>query len=297
MNGKIVPWKKAQVHVLTHALHYGTGIFEGLRCYKTKKGPAIFRLTDHLARMYRGAKAYYMDIPYSQEQLKKACCSIVKANKVDHCYIRPLIYRAYSRIGLSIDGIPVHVAIAPINFDHYFDKKKATRGLHCNISSWTRNSVKNMSPHIKATANYLNSVLAKAESIREGFDESIMLSENGHVSEASAENIFIIRKGKIITPPFYDDILGGITRESIIEIARDLGYVVEEKSILRDELLTADEVFLTGTAAEVIHISKIDDVVIGNGKKGPITTHVQEMFFKAARGELPQYYKWLEYVK
>ncbi len=296
MDARIVAWKDANVHILTHALHYATAMFEGIRCYATKRGPAVFRLTDHLARLYRGAKVYQFQIPYKLEQLRAATFKIIKANKVDHCYIRPLVYLGYKKIGLSMKGAPVQVAIIPVSFDHYFDEKKAQRGLHCAISSWTRLSITALSPHVKASANYLNSVLAKAEAEREGYDEAILLTEEGHVSEASSENIFIVRKGKLITPPFYDDILGGITRECIIEIARDLGYVVEEKSILRDELYTADEVFLTGTAAEVVHVNKIDGISIGNGKKGPITTSMQTAFYQAARGESSKYEKWLEYV-
>ncbi len=299
MDGKIVAWPDAKVHVLTHALHYATAIFEGIRCYSTRRGPSVFRLTDHLARLYRGAKVYHIEIPYKLEQLRSATFKLIKENKIDHCYVRPIVYLGYKKIGLSMKGAPVQVAVIPVRFDHYFDEKLAKRGLHCKISSWSRLSITALSPHVKASANYLNSVLAKAEAEREGYNEAIMLTEQGHVSEGTGENIFIVRKGKLITPPFYDDILGGITRESIIEIARDIGYVVEEKSILRDELYTADEVFLTGTAAEVIHVSKIDDITIGNGKKGPgpITSKVQSVFYKAARGELPKYEKWLEFVK
>lgn len=297
MDGKVVAWKDARVHVLTHALHYATAIFEGIRCYSTKNGPAVFRLTDHLARLYRGAKSYHIKVPYTLEQLRAATFKTIRANRIDHCYLRPLVYLGYKKIGLSIKGVPVQVAIIPIKFDHYFDAKISRQGLHCGISSWTRLSMTAFSPHVKASANYLNSVLAKAEAEREGYDEAVLLTEEGHVSECSAENIFIARKGKLITPPFYDDILGGVTRECIIEIARDLGYTVEEKSILRDELYTADEVFLTGTAAEVIHVSRIDDIIIGNGKKGPITSNVQGIFYQAARGEHPNYKKWLEWVR
>ena len=297
MDGKLVPWNQAKVHVLTHALHYATAMFEGIRCYSTKKGPAIFRLTDHLARLYRGAKVYGFEVPYKIQDLRKAVLKVVKENKVDHCYIRPLVYLGYKKIGLSMKGAPVQVSIIPVKFDHYFDEKLAKRGLHCAISSWTRLKSTSLSPHIKASANYLNSVLAKAEAEREGYDETIMLTEEGHVSEGSAENLFIVRKGKLITPPFYDGILGGITRESIIEIARDLGYVVEEKSILRDELYTADEVFLTGTAIEILHVSKIDDISIGNGRKGKITEKLQNEFYKIVRGENPAYLKWIEYIK
>lgn len=297
MDGKLVPWKKAQVHVLTHALHYGTAIFEGIRCYATDKGPAVFRLTNHLARLYRGAKSYHFEIPYTQEQLKKAVFATVKANKVGHCYIRPIIYLGYKTIGLSMKGVPVKVSIIPVRFDHYFDQKKAKRGLHCHISSWHRISVNQLSPHVKASANYMNSVLAKAEADREGFDEAIMLTDQGHVSEGTGENIFIARKGKLITPPFYDSVLGGVTRECIIEMARDLGYVVEEKSILRDELYTADEVFMTGTASEINFVSQVDDVVIGKGRKGSITSVLQEKFRAIVSGKERKYEKWLEYVK
>ncbi|MDO8554254.1 MAG: branched-chain amino acid transaminase [Candidatus Micrarchaeota archaeon] len=297
MDGKLVPWKKAQVHVLTHALHYGTAIFEGLRCYSTKKGPAVFRLKDHIARLYRGAKSYHFEIPYSQEQFRKAVFQVIKVNKVDHCYIRPIIYLGYKTMGLSMKDVPVKVAIAPVRFDHYFDPKKAERGLHCCISSWHRISVNQLSPHVKASANYMNSVLAKAEAEREGFDEAIMLTDEGHVSEGTGENIFLARKGKLITPPFYDSVLGGVTRESVIEMAKDLGYVVEEKSVLRDELYTADEVFMTGTASEINFISRVDDVTIGKGKKGPITAALQKKFRGIVTGKEPRYEKWLEYVR
>lgn len=297
MDGKLIPWAKAQVHILTHALHYGTAIFEGIRCYSTSNGPAVFRLTDHLARLYRGAKSYHFNIPHSPEQLKKAVFQTIKANKIDHCYIRPIIYLGYKKIGLSMKDVPVKTAIIPINFDYYFNPKKASRGLHCHISSWHRISVNQLSPHVKASANYMNSVLAKAEAEREGFDEAIMLTDEGHVSEGTGENIFIARKGKLITPPFYDSVLGGVTRECMIEIARDLGYTVEEKSILRDELYTADEVFLTGTASEINFVSKIDGVVIGNGKKGKITAVLQEKFHEIVAGKDRKYEKWLEFVR
>lgn len=297
MDGRLVAWKDAKVHVLTHALHYATAIFEGIRCYSTRNGPAVFRLTEHLARLYRGAKSYHIGIPYTLEQLRLATFRLIRANKVDHCYLRPIVYLGYKKIGLGISGVPVQVAIIPVKFDHYFGKKLAQRGLHCNIASWTRLSITAFSPHVKASANYLNSVLAKAEAERAGYDETILLTEEGHVSEGSAENIFIARKGKLITPPFYDDILGGVTRECVMEIARDLGYVVEEKPILRDELYTADEVFLTGTAAGIAYISRVDDVVVGNGRKGSITADVQDVFYKAVRGEHPKYGKWLEWVK
>ncbi len=297
MDGKLVPWKKAQVHVLTHALHYGTGIFEGIRCYKARKGPAVFRLTDHLARLYRGAKIYHIEIPYLLEELRKATFKLIKANKTDHCYLRPLVYLGYKKIGLSMKGAPVKVALIPVSFDHYFNEALALRGLTCMVSTWKRLSTTALSPHVKATANYLNSVLAKDEAERSGYNEAIMLTDQGHVSEGSGENIFIARKGKLITPPFYDGILGGITRECVIEIARDAGYAVEEKSILRDELYTADEVFLTGTAAEVIHVQKIDGIAIGSGRRGPITATIQHIFRKAVAGEDSRYEKWVEYVK
>ncbi len=297
MDGKLVPWKKANIHILTHALHYGTAIFEGLRCYSTNQGPAVFRLSDHIARLYRGAKSYHFDIPYTPEQFKKAVFQTIKANKVDHCYIRPIIYLGYKIIGLSMKDTPIKTAIIPVKFDQYFDPKKAARGLHCHISSWHRISVNQLSPHVKASANYMNSVLAKAEAEREGFDEAIMLTDEGHVSEGTGENIFIARKGKLITPPFYDSVLGGVTRESVIEMARDLGYVVEEKSILRDELDTADEVFMTGTASEINFVSQIDDVVIGTGKKGPITAALQSKFRDIVTGNDSKYKKWLDYVR
>lgn len=297
MNGRFVPFRQARVHVLTHALHYGTAIFEGIRCYATPQGPAVFRLRDHLARLYRGAKVYGIRIPYTIEKLERATLRLIKVNKTDRAYIRPIVYMGYKEIGLSMDRAPVDVAVIAVRFDRYFSSAQQRRGLRCRISTWTRQLQQALSPHVKASANYLNSTLAKMEAEREGYDEAIMLNHEGHVSEGTGENIFIARKGKLITPPFYDDILGGVTRESVIEMARDMELVVEEKSILRDELYTADEVFLTGTAAEILHVQSVDKIRIGNGKAGPITRALQEKFRRVVRGEDVRYRKWLTPVR
>ena len=297
MNGKFIPYWEGKVHLLTHALHYGSGLFEGIRCYPTKNGPAIFRLRDHLARLYRGAKIYYFKIPYTLPQLEKATMQLIKINKTNQAYIRPLVFVGYKSVGLSPKGGKINVALIAVRFDRYFSPAAQKHGLRCCISTWSRQIQQALSPHVKATANYLNSILAKTEAERGGYDEAIMLTHEGHVSEGSGENLFIVRKGKLITPPFYDDILGGITRESVIQIARDMGYVVEEKTILRDELYTADEVFLTGTAAEVLHVQSIDKIKIGNGKVGPITRKLQSTFHRIVQGEEPRYAQWLTFVK
>lgn len=297
MNGKFVPFKQAKVHILTHALHYGTAIFEGIRCYPTIRGPVIFRLRDHLARLYRGMKIYDIHIPYTMEQLERATIQLIKMDKVDRAYIRPIVYLGYKLIGLTTRGAPVEVAIIAVHFDHYFSEEVRKKGLRCKISTWTRQFQQALSPHVKASANYLNSILAKVEAEREGYDEAIMLTHEGHVSEGSGENIFIVRKGKLITPPFSDDILGGITRESVIQMAREMGIEAEEKIILRDELYTADEVFLTGTAAEILHVREIDGIRIADGKAGPITRRLQETFQRIVRAEESAYLPWLTWVK
>lgn len=297
MNGKLVPFAQAKVHVLTHALHYGSGLFEGMRCYATKKGPAIFRLHEHMSRLYRGAKVYGFNVPYTQKQLEQAVVKLIKINKTDRAYIRPLIYLGYKSVGISMKGAPVDVALIAVRFDQYFPASVQKAGLRCKVSTWSRQSHQALSPHVKATANYMNSILAKTEAEREGYDEAIMLTTRGRVSEGSGENLFIVRKGKLITPPSYDDILLGITRDSIIQIAKNMDIPVQEKSILRDELYTADEVFLTGTAAEVLHVQSIDKIKIGNGKIGPITKKLQEKYHSIIRAKELRYIRWLTFIK
>jgi len=292
MNGRYVDWKEAKVHVLTHGLHYATAIFEGMRCYDTPQGPAIFRMKDHYARFLRGAKAYQFEVGYSAEELMKATRKLVRLNKVRSCYIRPICYIGFSSIGISTIGKPYDTAIIPVDFGKYFGAK-AQKGITCMISSWRRISATILSPHVKASANYMNSVLAKREAIDACYDEAIMLSDEGHVSEGTGENLFIVREGRLVTPPLSDGVLSGITRKSIMEIAKDMGIEVEERSILRDELYTAEEMFLCGTAAEITPVLSVDKRRIGR-RPGPITEELRGTFFNIVQGRDERYIKWLD---
>lgn len=294
MNGKYVDWKKANVHVLTHALHYGTAIFEGMRCYETKEGPAIFRMHDHLQRLKNGTKSYEFDLKYSIKQMSDIIKKLIKINKLKSCYIRPVCYIGYKSIGLDTTGAPYEFAIAAIPFGKYFGEK-AEKGISCSISSWRRIKSTILSPHVKASANYLNSVLAKKEAIEEGYDEAIMLSDNGYVSEGTGENIFVVKDGALHTPPLHDAVLAGITRDSLIKIAKDMGIKVHERTMLRDELYTADEVFLCGTAAEVTPVNQVDHRKITKGP-GKITKKLKDAFFNIVNGRDERYIGWLEFV-
>ena len=294
MNGKLINWKDANIHVLTHGLHYGAAIFEGMRCYNTPRGPAVFRMKDHYRRFVNGCKSYKFGLKYSTEQLCSATRKLLHANKVKECYIRPVVFTGYSKIGLDPTGCPYHVAICAIPFGKYFGAK-AEKGITCGISSWRRMKGEVLSPHVKASANYLNSILAKKEAVDEGYDEAIMLIDNGHVSEGTGENLFIVKVGKLVTPPVYDGILVGVTRNSLIDIAKELKIPVEERSLLRDELYTADEVFLCGTAAEVTPVTKIDHIKITRGP-GPVTKKIRDAYFKIVRGNDKRFYKWLDFV-
>lgn len=295
MNGKFVPWKDAKIHVLTHGLHYGTAIFEGMRCYDTVHGPAVFRMHDHYLRFFRGAKSYEFPIKYPIGKLEKATLELVRLNRVRSCYIRPICYVGFSEIGLSTIGKPFDVAVIPVDFAKYFGKK-FDYGITCTISSWRRISANILSPHVKASANYLNSALAKRDAINAGYDEAIMLSQDGHVSEGTGENIFVVRDGTLVTPPLHDGVLAGITRQTLMELAREMDVPVEERSILRDELYTADEVFLCGTAAEVTPVVGIDKRVVSEGP-GPVTKKLREAFFNVVQGKDERFIKWLDFVR
>ncbi|MBU0533144.1 branched-chain amino acid transaminase [Candidatus Micrarchaeota archaeon] len=294
MNGKFIPWKKAQVHILTHALHYGTAIFEGMRCYNTPQGPAVFRMQDHYRRLADGCKSYKFKLDYSTDQMCTITKKLIRVNKLKECYVRPLVFTGYSKIGLDPTGCPFNLAICAMPFGKYFGDK-ADKGITCGISSWQRMKGSILSPHVKASANYLNSVIAKKEAIDEGYDEAIMLIDNGHVSEGTGENLFIVKNGKLITPPLYDGILAGITRDSLMKIAAELDIPVEERSLLRDELYTADEVFLCGTAAEITPVRQVDHINITNGP-GPVTKKLRETFFNVVRGKDDRFIKWLDFI-
>ncbi|MBI4399571.1 branched-chain amino acid transaminase [Candidatus Micrarchaeota archaeon] len=297
MNGKYVAWDEAKIHVLTHALHYGTGVFEGIRCYNTVKGPAVFRLKEHVQRMYNSAKVYMMKIPYSQEEVRNAVKQTIRENKLKECYIRPIAYYGYSEMGLNPSKNPIDVAIAVWPWGTYLGEEGLKKGIRCKISSWCRVDVRILPPQAKATANYANSVLAKLEAINCGFEEAIVTNLDGMIAEGPGENIFIVKDGQVITPPGSAGILFGITRDSIIKVARDMGIEVVEREISREDLFIADEAFFTGTAAEVTPIREVDHRVIGNGTRGPITEKLQSKFFDIVKGKDEKYFGWLDFVK
>lgn len=294
MDGKLVPWDEAKVHVLTHSLHYGSGVFEGIRAYPTKKGPAIFRLTEHIARLYRSAKIYTIEIPYTAETLIDACKETVRASGLPECYVRPLVYLGYGEMGLNPLPCPVNVSIAVWPWGAYLGDEGMQHGVRMKISSWRRHDPNIIPPAAKGTGQYINSQLAKVEAIKAGYDEAIMLNPQGFVAEASGENIFIARDGELLTPPLSAGALIGITRDSVIRIARDLGVNVHEADLVRTDLYTADEVFVCGTAAEITPVREIDDRVVG--EPGPLTKKIQEVFHSAVRGEVERYAGWLEYA-
>lgn len=296
IDGKLVPWKKANIHVLTHTLHYGLGVFEGIRCYKTKKGPAVFRLKDHMKRLENSAKLVEMKLPYSVEKLIKATKETIKANKIDECYIRPIVYYGYGVMGLNPSGAPVNVAIAVWPWGTYLGEEGLQHGIKAKISRWLRIDPRILPPQSKLVANYANSIFAKLDAVNSGYDEAILLNTEGFVAEGPGENIFIVENGKLITPPLSACALAGITRDSIIKIAEDEGINFEERNISREQLYAADEAFFTGTAAEVTPIRGIDGHTIGSGKRGELTEKLQRIFFDAVRGKEPKYERWLDYV-
>jgi len=296
MNGEFVAWEDAQVHVLTHALHYGTSVFEGVRCYDTEIGPAIFRHTDHVDRLYKSAALYYMDIPFEREQIRQATLETVARNGLRSCYIRPLVYRGYGTMGLFPLDARVDVAVAVWEWGAYLGEQGKREGIRAKVSSWRRISPESLIPHAKAGGQYLNSVLAKIETHKAGYDEAILLDDHGHVCEGSGENIYVVQDGVIHTPPQTASILDGINRRSIIQIAADLGFTVVERDVARAELYLADEVFLSGTAAELVPVREIDDHRIGDGRPGEITRAVQATFEDALHGRAERYRDWLDPV-
>lgn len=293
-NGEFVNWDDARVHVLTHGLHYGTGVFEGIRSYDTELGPAIFRGKDHFDRLQRSGSLYYMEMPYTPEQMLAATKELLTRNALKGCYIRPVAFRGYGEIGLFPLNSSVEVAIAAWEWGSYLGEDGKANGIRAKISSWRRMSPASFIPQAKANGQYLNSVLAKVESHKAGYDEAILLDENDYVCEGSGENIFIVRDGVISTPPLAASILEGLSRESVMRIARDLGYEVVERQMTRAELFTADEVFLTGTAAELVPLREIDDHALG--EPGEITRALQAKYEDALYGRAPEYHDWLDIV-
>ena len=296
MNGKLVPFKDAKVHVLTHALHYSTAIFEGLRCYNTPKGSAIFRLPEHVDRLFKSAKMYSMKMPYSKKQISEAIIKTVKESKLKECYIRPLAYYGYGEMGLTPTKNKVDVSIACWEWKMGESKAGKFTGAKCKISSWIRIDSRSQPMKAKAASNYANAALARVEALEDGYDEAIMLNSNGKVAEGSAENIFILKDGQIITPPLTSGILEGITRDSVIQIIEENGGYVVEADIDREDLYTADEVFMVGTAAEVKSVAQIDRVKISNGKPGRITKALQKSFSEVSMGKDDRFLSWLTYI-
>jgi branched-chain amino acid aminotransferase len=294
LNGEFVAWEDAKVHVLTHALHYGTGVFEGIRAYETPNGTGIFRNQDHLERLEKSAKLYYMDVPYSREQLREVTHELIVRNGFKSCYIRPLVWRGYGPMGLNPLDNPVEAMIAVWEWGAYLGEEGKRNGVRARTSSYRRISSESLIPHSKASGQYLNSVLAKIESVKAGYEEAILLDDKGYVCEGTGENVFVIKDGVIHTPGQADAILDGINRKSCIQIARDLGYEVIERTIARAELALADEVFLTGTAAELTPMREIDDIEIG--PPGPITREIQGVFEDALCGRDARYADWLDLV-
>jgi len=297
MNGKFIKWDDANIHICSHVIHYGTAIFGGIRCYNTLAGSAIFRPKDHVKRLFDSCKIYRMELSFTQEEFNKAIVETVKANKVDECYIRPLVYRGLGQLGVNPFTCPMDAAIIIMKWGKYLGENALTEGVDVRISSWLRMAPNTFPAMAKCSANYMNSQLIKMEAIIEGYEEGIALDTSGHVSEGSGENIFAIKNGIIYTPPMSSSILMGITRDSAIKLARDAGFEVIETDIPREMLYIADEVFFTGSAAEITPIRSIDKINIGEGTRGPVTQKLQEEFFGIVEGKKPDKFGWLTFVK
>jgi branched-chain amino acid aminotransferase len=294
MDGELVAWDDATIHVLTHTLHYGCGVFEGIRAYETSRGPAVFRLEEHIDRLFNSAAIYMLDIPFTREELIAATVATIKVNDVPSCYIRPLVYLGYGEMGLNPLPCPVKVSIAVWPWGTYLGDEGIEHGIRLKISSWRRHDPNTMPPAAKGTGMYINSSMAKVEALKSGYDEAVMLSPQGNVSECTGENIFVVKGGTIVTPPTSAGALEGITQDSVRRIAEDLGIDYRVENLLRSDLYTADEAFLSGTAAEVVPIRSVDDRELGD--PGPITRQVQETYFAAVRGEDDRYKDWLTHV-
>lgn len=295
-NGKFVDWDDARIHVLSHVVHYGSSIFEGVRCYNTRRGPACFRLADHVNRLYDSAKIYRMPIPYEREELSQAILESIRTNGLQACYVRPVIFRGYESLGVDPSPCPVEVVIAVWEWGAYLGEEALEKGAAVRFSSWNRLAPNTMPSLAKVGANYMNSQLIKLEALADGYVEGIALDAQGHVSEASGENIFMVKNGAIYTPSTGSSILPGITRHTVITLARELGYAVTQRAIPREALYIADEVFFTGSAAEVTPVARIDHIPIGEGIRGPITKALQDAFFGVVSGEADDRYGWLTFV-
>lgn len=296
MNGKLRKWEDAKIHVLTHALQYGTGVFEGIRCFSTDEGPAVFRIKDHITRLFDSAKIYMMDVPFTPNEITNAVKETIGANNLDECYIRPIAYYGYGEMGVNPLPNKVDVAIAAWRWDTYLGKEAEEKGVRCQVSSWRRINSAILPPQAKATANYLNGSLAKIEAVKAGYDEAIMLNMNNTVAEATGENIFRIKDGILSTPPASDGVLRGITRDTVIHIATDMGMLFRRNTISREELYTSDELLLTGTAAGVTPIREVDGRRIGNGKWA-YSDKIRQKYFDVIHGRNKKYIEWLDFVE
>jgi branched-chain amino acid aminotransferase len=295
MDGELVDWDDAKIHVLTHTLHYGCGVFEGIRAYETTRGPAVFRLEEHIDRLFNSAAIYLLEIPFTRDELIAATVETIRVNEVPSCYIRPLVYLGYGEMGLNPLPCPVNVSIAVWPWGTYLGDEGIRNGIRLKVSSWRRHDPNTMPPAAKGTGMYINSSMAKVEALKAGYDEAVMLSPQGNVSECTGENIFLVKGGVIVTPPTSAGALEGITQDSVRRIAEDLGVDYRVENLLRSDLYTADEAFLSGPAAEVVPIRSVDDRELGD--PGPITRQIQETYFAAVRGEDDRYKDWLTYVR
>jgi branched-chain amino acid aminotransferase len=295
MNGAFVPWKEAKIHVLTHTLHYGMGVFEGIRCYKISKGGAVFRLKDHIDRLFKSAKIFEIEIPFDENAIFDAVIESIKKNSLHSCYIRPLVFYGPEKMGLSTKGCTVNVTVASWHWGTYLGEEGLSKGIKVKTSSFTRHHVNSALVRAKACGYYINSILAHQEVSRYGYDEALILDTDGYVSEGAGENIFIVRNGMLITTDL-STCLEGITRDTVITLAKNLNIKLIEKRITRDEIYTSEEAFFTGTAAEITPIVSLDDRIIGSGRLGPVTEELQTLFFRVVNGESKQYKQWLTYI-
>ena len=295
-NGEFVDWMDANVHVLSHVIHYGSSVFEGMRCYRTQKGSAVFRMKEHVKRLFNSAKIYRMELDYSMEEFSQAIIDTIKINELEECYIRPIIFRGYNELGIHPLNNPLDSIIAVWSWGEYLGKEALDKGVDVGVSTWRRMAPDTLPNMAKAGANYMNSQLAKMESVLNDYQEAIMLDYQGMVSEGSGENVFLVNDGVLFTPPTSTSILPGITRNSVIALANDLGLEVKEEQIPREMLYIADEVFLTGTAAEITPVNSIDKILVGDGVKGEITKKLQNTFFDVISGTVPDNHNWLTVV-
>ncbi len=296
-NGEMMDWEEANIHVLSHVVHYGSSVFEGIRCYHNKKGSAVFRIKEHVERLFDSGRIYRMDIPYTQEEVCQAIMETIKANSLRECYIRPVVFRGHGELGVNPLNSPLETVIAVWEWGSYLGQEALEQGVDVGISTWRRMAPGTMPNLAKAGANYMNSQLVKMEALENGYDEGIMLDYLGMVSEGSGENIFLIKDGELYTPPVSSSLLRGITRDSVIKLAKEMDINVREESLPREMLYMADELFFTGTAAEITPIRSVDKIVIGAGKRGPITEKLQNSFFDILKGDVDDRFGWLTYLE